>query len=318
LPERAADLTAYSVVVVTLHGAADETKARTLAEYARSGGTVWMFLGRDLDTASWSRLASVDALSGALPFESIARKSGEKSLEFGAMDTAAPELQGLDESAQAALRAVSVTESYAVTPRASSATLIRWSDAAPALISARSGNGTIMLLATSPERASGNLGLSPSFSALTSSILHAVSTPSEQPSQTIGEPVRLNVAPETDVKITDAEGRVSVTNARELVRQPLSYFNEPGIYHLEFAGRGVSMAFNASPLESERNLAHVEEVTARFSANAEQSAGEINAVNSREAMERSGATWEYFLCAAFLLMIAELFVAMRQRKIVGG
>jgi hypothetical protein len=318
LPESAADLVAYSLVVVTLHGAADETKARTLAEYALSGGTVWMFLARDLDTASWNRLASVDALSGALPFESIARKSGDKSLEFGAMDTAAPELRGLDESAQAALRAVSVTESYAVTPRASSGTLIRWSDATPAFISARSGNnGTIMLLATSPERASGNLGLSPSFSALTSSILRAVSTPSEQPSQIIGEPVRLNVAPETDVKITDAEGRVSVTKARELVRQPLSYFNEPGIYHLEFAGRGVSMAFNASPLESERMLAHVEELTARFSANAGERAGAINAVNSSEAMERSGATWRYFLCAAFLLMIAELFVAMRQRKVPG-
>lgn len=317
LPERAPDLAAYSLVVVTLHGAADETKVRALAEYARAGGTVWMFLARDLDTASWSQLASVDALQGALPFESIARKSGGQSMHFGAMDTAAPQLRALDESAQAALRAVRVTESYAVTPRASSDRLIRWSDAAPALISARAGSGTMMLLATSPERASSELGLSPSLAALTSSILRAASAPSRPPSQTIGEAVRLSVAPETDVKVTNAEGRVSVAKAHELVRQPLSYFNEPGIYHLESAGRRVSMAFNASPLESERALVSAEELTARFSANAGESAREINAGNSREAMERSDTAWRYFLCAAFLLMIAELFVAMRQRKALG-
>ncbi|MDT4896791.1 MAG: hypothetical protein QOH25_1868 [Acidobacteriota bacterium] len=316
LPERAADLAAYSLVVVTLHGSADETEARTLAEYARAGGTVWMFLARDLDTASWSQLASGDALQGALPFESIARKRGDQSMRFGAMDAAAPQLRGLDESALAALRAVRVTESYAVTPRASADTLIRWSDASPAFISARAGSGRIMLLATSPERASSELGLSPSFSALTSSILRVVSAPHDPLSQTIGEAVRLGVAPETDVKITDAEGRVAVTKARELVRQPLSYFNEPGIYHLEFAGQQKSMAFNASTLESERALAPDEELTARFSANAGKSAREISADNSREAMERSGVAWRYFLCAAFLLMIAELFVAIRQRKIV--
>jgi hypothetical protein len=108
-----------------------------------------------------------------------------------------------------------------------------------------------------------------------------------------------------------------VAKARELAAHPLRYFNEPGIYHLDFAGRRMSLAFNPSPLESERALAPEEELTARFSVNAAENARDVNAVSSREAMERSDTIWRYFLGAAFLLMIAELFVAMRQRKATG-
>ena len=314
LPQSAADLASYSLVVVTLHGMVREDEARTLIEYARAGGTLWMFLARDLDAADWSKFASVDA-GLALPFESIARKSGSQSLTFGTMDTDAPQLRGLDESALAALSAVRVKESFVLTTRASTATLIRWSDGTPALVSTQAGAGMILLLATSPERASSELGLSPSFPALASSITRAAGASREPLSQTIGEAVRLNVGAETEVRITNAQGRVSVTKARELVRRPLSYFGEPGIYRLEFAGQQKLMAFNAPAIESERTLLNADELKRRFPANEALSARAINAGHAREATERSGSLWRYFLCAAFLLMVAELFVAMRARKV---
>ena len=138
LPSSAADLAPFSLIVLTLHGAAEENETRTLLEYARAGGTVWMFLARDMDMASWNRLAGGEA-GQALPFESIARKSGSQSLTFGAMDTDAPQLRALDESALAALGAVRTSESYVVTPHASTDTLMRWSDGTPAFISTRAG-----------------------------------------------------------------------------------------------------------------------------------------------------------------------------------
>jgi hypothetical protein len=315
LPLSATDLDSYAMVVVTLHGAAKEDEMRALVEYASAGGTVWLWMGRDLDTASWSKFASVDD-GRALPFENIARRSGAQQLTFGAMDVDAPQLRGMDESALAALGAVRVSEAFAVTPRASADTLMRWSDGTPAFISSRADKGMIMLLATSAERASSELGLSPSFPVLASSVFHATEQAREPLSQTIGEAVRLNVAPETEVKITSAEGRVSVTKARELIGQPLSYFSEPGIYRLEFAGQQKFMAFNAPAHESERTLATVDEVKGRFHTNEAQSVRAVNAGNLREAMERSGSVWRYFLCAAFLLILAELFLAMRQRKTI--
>jgi hypothetical protein len=314
-PESAADLASYALVVVMLHGAADEHEARALIEYAHGGGTVWMFLSRDLDAASWSRLAS-EAAGQSLPFESLARNSDNQQLTFGAMDTDAPQLRALDESALAALGAVRVRESYAVVPRASTDTLMRWSDGTPAFISSRAGEGTIMLLATPLERASSELGLSPSFPALTSSVTRATAKSREPLSQVIGEAVRLNVSPETDVRVTNAQGNMSVTKARELVRQPLAFFSEPGIYKLEFAGQQKFMAFDSPLFESERALTSADEFTRRLAIKEPQSARSINRSTSRQAIERGDSIWRYFLCAAFLLLVAELFVAMKQRKTV--
>ena len=66
-------------------------------------------------------------------------------------------------------------------------------------------------------------------------------------SQTIGEAVRLNVAPETEVKMRDEKGGESVAKARELVRRPLIYFSEPGIYQSGVCGtakiRGLQCAW---------------------------------------------------------------------------
>src|ERR1044071_1060638 len=58
LPLSAADLAPFSLIVVTLRGSAQENEARTLLEYARAGGTLWMFLARDVDASSWNRLAN--------------------------------------------------------------------------------------------------------------------------------------------------------------------------------------------------------------------------------------------------------------------
>jgi hypothetical protein len=313
LPDNEAVLASYSLVVLTLHGAARENEASVLTQYARAGGTVWMFLARDLDAESWSALARKEEGS-ELPFEGITRISGQR-LSFGAADTDAPQLRALGDGALASLRAVRINAGYALAPRVNAETLMRWNDGSPAFVSTRVGEGSIMLLATSPERASSEMGASPSFPALASSILRSTSVMREPLSRTIGEAVRLNVAPETSVKITNMEGRVSETKARELVRQPLAYFGEAGIYRLEFAGGQKFLAFNSEPSESERALATVDKLKQFFSVEKRENSLGADTGNWGEALERSGSSWRYFLIAAFLLMIAELFVAMRQHKI---
>jgi hypothetical protein len=317
LPQSSLELAAYSLVVLTLDGAADETKVRTLGEYARGGGSVLLFMARGLDAASWAGLAGMDA-GEALPFESVERRAGNQPLRFGAVERRAPQLRGLGKSALGALLSVRVSDGYALTPRASSDTLMRWSDSTPAFVSSRTGEGVVLLLAASPERASGDLGLSPSFPALVSSILRATYTAREPLSHTIGEALRLNIATETEVRITDTQGRVVTAKARELVRRPLSYFAEPGIYSLEFAGTQRYVAFNAPVSESESALATEEELKARFPTGEAVGARVSNLSRSQDAVERSGQTWRYLLCASFLLMIAELLVAGGRRKVVEG
>lgn len=313
LPETEAVLGSYSLVVLTLHGAPRENEASVLSEYARSGGTVWMFLARDLDAESWSALANREE-GRELPFESMTRISGQR-LSLGTADTDAPQLRAMDEGALASLRAVRINAGYALAPRVSAETLMRWNDGRPAFVSTRVGKGTILMMGSSPERASGEMGASPSLPALASAIARSSNVAREPLSGTIGEAVRLNVALDADVKITNTEGRVSETKARELVTKPLAYFDEAGIYRLEFGGEQKFLAFNPASSESERALATEDRLKQIFSVDKMGSTVTRNVNDRREALEQSSYTWRYFLAAAFLLMLAELSIAMRQHKI---
>lgn len=314
LPGSVATLSPYSLVVLTLHGAPREDEVKALAEYARAGGILWLFLARDVDTEAWNALAQKES---ALPFERLARLSG-RVLTLGSVDADAPQLSLLDENALSALSAVRVSNAYALAPRSSAETLMRWNVGSAACLSAHVGEGSIMLLATSPERASSGMGSSPAFPALASAILRFASAMRAPLSKTIGEAVRLDVAPQTNVKITNREGRVTETKARELIRQPLTYISEPGVYRLEFSGVEKFVAFNAPDTESERTLATEGHLKRFFSV--EKAGGTVAASEGKrlEAAEQNGSTWRFFLAAAFLLMIAELLQAMRERQVAGA
>jgi Aerotolerance regulator N-terminal/von Willebrand factor type A domain len=310
LPNNAVELSSYSLIVVTLHGSPRENQLNALAEYALSGGTVWILLARDADSESLNAFTGKD--ENVLPFKSVARmKSG--SLSFGTIDTDAPDFRSLDESAAKALRAVRIHEGYALDALDSAETLMRWSDGRAACVSEKIGAGRILTLATSIERASSELGASPAFPALASAILRASVSPAEPLSRRIGEPLRLGSQPDASVKITSMEGRVMETKARELFMHPLRFINEPGIYRLEVAGEQAKfVAFNSPAEESERTLSKENELQRRFQVEAKGSA--VNESNRREAAERARSLWRYFLAAAFLLMIGELFLSIRRRR----
>jgi hypothetical protein len=176
----------------------------------------------------------------------------------------------------------------------------------------------MILLATSLERESSELGASPSFPALASSILLSGSATNEPLSRTIGDSLRLNVALDTNVRVTNMDGRSAETKARELARHPLDYFSEPGVYRLEFEGAEKFVAFNPASNESERALATEDTLKPFFSAGQKEKSLMVKANNWRETMERGGSAWRYFLGAAFLLALAELFVAMRRSRLTAN
>jgi hypothetical protein len=315
LPASASALGSYSLVVMTLQGAPRAEDVSVLSEYARAGGMVWLCAGRDLETESWNGLASAQEGS-ALPFVSIARATINQPFGFGAIDGDAPALRSLGESALSALRATRMSAGYSITPRETAAVLMRWSDATPAFISAEVGAGSMLLLATSPEREAGELGLSPALPALAYSIMRAAVTPRRPLAKFIGEPVQLDVGPETDVTITDGEGRTTRTRARTLAQQPQQVLREPGIYRLEFAGRTEMLAVNAPLEERARALATPDAIKSYFAVK-ESSATAAAASGAREwkdIAERRRGLWRFFLFAAFIALVAELFVSLRRQK----
>jgi Aerotolerance regulator N-terminal/von Willebrand factor type A domain len=313
LPPSAGDLSVYALVAVTLHGAPAPEVVRVLSDYAREGGTVWLCLSRDMDVEGWNRLALTEQGS-ALPFVSLSRMepAAQQPFGLGPIDGDAPALSALGEGALLALRALRVREGYRVTPRASAATLARWSDGTPAFVSVEVGAGSLLVLATSTEREASELGLSPALPALAASILSAATETREPLSRETGEPVQLGLHPATEVKVTDAAGRTTSLRARELAQNSPSIFSAPGIYRLEFAGQQRFLAFNPPVTESGRALATPDEIKSYLAQTERGAEGAMGPQGIwREAAERRSPLWRLLLCAAFILLVAELFVSTR-------
>jgi hypothetical protein len=315
LPPSADELRGDALVIVTLVDAPRIEDLRVLTDYARGGGTVWLLLSREMDVAAWNAFAQTEEGRALLPFASLAHAEPSHDLSFAITDADAPALRELSENSLAALRAVNVRAGFVIEPRQGTTTLMRWNNHAPALAEARTGTGRVLVLATSPERAASDLGLSQAFPALVASIWNAASLRPEPLSQIIGEPLKLDAAPETSVRVIDAEGRETLTQARTLIQNPLSTIREAGIYRLEYDGRTRVIAFNPPVKESECALAGAEGIREAFVQKNSPTGTGSNVW--MEATEQRQNAWRYFLAAAWLLLLAELFIVTRQNQNAG-
>jgi hypothetical protein len=311
LPAHAAELDAYALVVLTLHATPRAEELRLLAEYAEAGGTVWLSMARDAETLALNQLAAT-ADGRILPFRNALRLSDARTWNISSADLTAAPLGALTEGGFQALRSVSVREGYAFEPREGADTLMRWTDGAAALVSARLGSGRVLLLGTSTESAASDLGISTAFPSLAFSILREAAAPREPLSYALGEPVDLHLAPDASVGITETSGHARQAAARDFLQTPLSVLSEPGIYRLESAQGIRFVALNTPGAESERALANANEAQRAFGLS--ETTASVGGDRWREAVERGGNAWRYFLGAAFLLLIGELFVRVRQRR----
>ncbi len=311
LPQSASELNSYSLIVLMLRKQPSAEEMRALVSFANEGGTVWLCLGREVDTVAWNEFAR-SADGRAWPFASLSRKNAEtQALSFGAMDRDAPVLRFVEQQVLEALQAVRMREGYAVEPREDAATIMRWNDGTPALVQSQAGSGRLVVLATSPARAAGELGISTAFPALASSIARSSLAPREPLAKAIGEPLNLRLSPAASVKIFDAQGKIQTVQARDLMLHPAKYFGAPGIYRVEAEGLTRYLAFNAPATESEGALASALEIKKLFGPQTSESERQPRA--RHESFEQQGSLWRYFLLAAFLLLIAELFVAMKSK-----
>lgn len=310
LPGSSSELAPYSLVTLTLHGAPRLDELHTLVDYARAGGTVWLCVGNDLDTNQWNQFAKSEN-GRAFPFLEVERKSdANQASVFGSVDSDSPVLRFMNEQVITTLRTVRMHGGFVVSPRVGSAILMRWNDATPAFVGSQVGSGRVLLLATSPARAAGDLGVTAAFPALASSIARFGIAPSEPLAREIGQPVNLGLAAKVSVKITDAKGKSVTTEASDLITHPANYFPSPGIYYVESEKVVTYLAFNSPNTESEIPLAPAADVEKLFKVNTPATVPSTSAWH--DATERLGNAWRYFLFVAFGLLIAELFITMKQ------
>jgi hypothetical protein len=312
LPQTAAELTDYSLVAINLHGAPRSNELQTLLEYARGGGVVWLCLANDVDTTQWNQFANTED-GRAYPFTAIERRTDASQAKgFGSVDPDAPALRALNKEVFPSLLSVRMQGGFEVTPRADATILIRWSDATPAFVSVDAGLGSILLFATSPARSSGDLGTSSIFPALASSIARFAIEQRDPVAREIGQPVFLKLPLDASVKIIDANGKVTSPRASDLVRHPASYFPSPGIYRIETDTFTKYLAFNSPRSESEVGLMGPDKIEEVFKT--KSTTAKDTSTSWLESAERQRSVWRFFLFIAFVLLIAELFIAMKQNQ----
>lgn len=310
LPNSSSDLASYSLVVLTLDRSPRANDLQALTDYARAGGLVFFCLGNDVDTSQWNQFASTEA-GRSLPFAELERQTNANQVSgFGSIDSDAPALRLMNEKVLTVLRTVRMSSGFVVTPRVGSTTLMRWNDATPAFVGMAVGGGNVLLLATSPARANGELGISAAFPALMSSIVRMGISPREPLSRDIGQPVDLGLAKNSTIRIVDANGKSVTARTIDLLVHPTNYFPSPGIYHVESESFTTYLAFNSPEAESEIPLALATAHDSVFKTNNTSAVPKSSAWN--DLAKRSGNAWRYFLFTAFGLLVADLFITIRQ------
>jgi len=304
----------YALVVATLSRSPDQNEIRRLVDFAEHGATIWLWAAPETDVKAWNDFARSDE-GRELPFLSVGLPGGDAPVHFGAVDVGAAPLRSFDQNAFEALRTTSLKKAFTFVARTSASTLLRWDNGQAALVWRRVGAGQILVLGTSPGLEAGDLGLSPSFPVLVGSIADAAMSPREPLSRAIGEAVFPAGSPES-VTITDPEGGVKNTTARDLAAHPQSVFSDPGIYRADVGGQTLFLAFNPPLEESNRLVASAEEIRDHFETAAQPSARSGSAWH--DATELAGKQWRYFLGLGFLLLILELFLVMRRGRLMTG
>jgi hypothetical protein len=315
LTEASVETANYGLIALMLSRQPRVDEIRLLTEFAANGGTVWLSLGRDVDTGAWNQFLAAEG-GVRLPITNLIRAQppNERPLSLSVVDNDAPALRTMDARSAEAFPSIRMLEGYSFTPRAGAATSVRWNDGAAALVEAAVGRGRIVMFGSSPSRTSGELGTSPVFPSLASSIARTALAPAQSLSVAMGEPVDLQLSPETEVRITDELGVENFAKARDLSANPAEYFMLPGIYRVDAAGITRFLALNYSAEESENQLATTEQIQRAFAKPAEVS--KPVAQPSRpggwyDVYERKGNLWRYLLLAALAVLVTESILAMR-------
>jgi hypothetical protein len=179
------------------------------------------------------------------------------------------------------------------------------------MVGMRSGKGKILFWPFSLKRSSSQLGVTGVFPLVVSAILERASD-SESSSLEIGQPVDLNLDPDSQVRVKQTDGLQFITTARELIQHPLKAVPKQGVYRFEFAGGERTIAFNTPAVESETEYASSSEVDGIFKSS--ETAGALPVSDTDRSLDQHNTLWRSLLGFAFMFLIFEMWYWMKARR----
>jgi hypothetical protein len=305
IPLDSSQLRSSSLVVVTLTASVKEPELKSLADYVTNGGNLQLFFDGEVNRDVLNLFAEHE---NAFPFKRISRIDDRSTLTLSATDRLASPLRAMSASAIDSIQSLRVHRGFSFETRGNANVLMRWNDGRAAMVSSKVGKGTLNVVGVPLEKTSSDFGLHPSFPLFIDSIVGSALRSSGFVAGFIGSAPELIGAPNDAISIFNPAGKAVQTTISEISARPELIFDRPGIFRVDSKGESRFVAVNTPSAESERALTAPDFAAKRFATAASQTQ---TTPASLDVQERAGKTWIYFLSAAFLLILTELFVAIR-------
>jgi hypothetical protein len=299
-------LAPYSLVIFTLTNKTSEAELKALTEYAQAGGSVWLQIESQLDTTSTMPL--LRAAESGLPFENIERVRDARDSFLQASDQSAPIFDKPGAELLSSVYAVKFKRSFDVAPGIQTNVLMRWSSGEPALLQQSTGRGQFLFWPLSLERSITDLGTSPAFPLLVSSVVEEA-VRQDRAESVCGEPLWLGGDPDAQVTVIDQMGQEKMTTVKGMLMHPLSSMPLPGVYEIRANGDDRFVAVNSPAVESDQELASAEEISALFAADET-----TNGLKKSVVRSSPDIAWRYLFGAALLLLAFEAVYWMKESK----
>jgi hypothetical protein len=299
-------LAPYSLVIFTLTNKTSEAELKALTEYAQAGGSVWLQIESQLDTTS--TMALLRAAGIGLPFEHIERVRDARDSFLQASDQSAPIFDKPGAGLLSSIYAVKFKRSFDLAPGIQANVLMRWSSGEPALVQQSTGRGQFLFWPLSLERSVTDLGTSPAFPLLVSSIVEEA-VARDRAESVCGEPVWLGGDTDAPVAVFDQAGHEGMTTVRDMLNHPLRSMPLPGVYKIQADGTDRFIAINPPAVESDQELAGAEEIKALFAGK-----DSPNKLSKDAARHTPDIVWRYLLGATFVILAFETLYWLRGRQ----
>lgn len=304
------ELNRYRLLVLTLHGTPNAEALSRAVEFARSGGTVWLLAGDDLNSESWSQFVAGDG-GRELPFTGLVRLDPAVQPRLQVVDALATPVHELSGRDRDALNIVPFRTGYTLSARPPASVVVRWSNAQPALVQISVGRGSIIVLATSPERSAGGLGLSPVFPQLAGSIMASGGINAEPRVYSIGA-LPADLLRASAVEVTGPNGTVESVTYTGASKKPDDVFSQPGLYRIGASAEGRFVALRPPASESETALADPGLVRGLFAP--EPTSAQSATTQPQSPHNAESAWWRILVGLGSILLCIEAIVAVAKQR----
>jgi len=321
----------YDGVVLANVPRLSEAVTQRLIDYLNNGGGVMIFLGSEVDLRNYNELLLARLNAGAFGASMGQMANGmpaadDNFIKLGRVDFSHPVFTGIFEKSDKTPRLDSPIFHFAVQMRLNTGSLpiMEYANGYPFLVERRAGSGTLLIFTSAATEQWSDFAFKGLFAPLTHRCISYMTQgrDNQQDVQFIGEELVANLrvaAANVEMELPDGERRkIPVKVAGQNYQVRFAEADQPGQYRLwqttgDSSSRGENLlqtwAVNFNPTELKLPPLSDRSLQAAIGGSVAFISPEVNIVDAVRQTRFGSELWPYFLVAAIIAMIVEMWLS---------